>query len=193
MRFHFFLYFIPVKWHMKRQYCSDHQKKREFSLLMAHFFPLVFQNEKKKKPSTKSGLYNPATLGLNIQHILMIEFYLPLSLLRRLKIALAAMCLNISLVIQRWIFKIFAIIYMEIRYEEMKKKRICAFCTGSNQRTDIVCTSTLKCMANCTIAIEVAFRDWNENLRCNEHFFFLSIFVVSMVWEYFAVGQFTLV
>lgn len=49
---------------------------------------------------------------------------------------------------------------MEIRYEEMKKsERICALCTGPNQRTDIVCTSTLKCMVDRAIAIEVAFRD----------------------------------
>lgn len=101
-------------------------KKEGILFANGTLFSLVFQNE-KKKPSTKSGLYNPATLGLNIQHILMIEFYLPLSLLRRLFIALAAMCLNISLVIQRWIFKIFAIIYMEIRYEEMKKNECVRF------------------------------------------------------------------
>lgn len=107
-------------------------KKEGMLLTNGTFFSLVFQNE-KKKPSTKSGFYNPATLGLNIQHILMIEFYLPLSLPRRLFIALASMCLNISLVIRRWIFKIFAIIYMEIRYEEMKKKCVMHWFQSGNR------------------------------------------------------------
>lgn len=92
-------------------------EKERMLFVNGTLFSLVFQNEKKER----SRLYNPATLGLNIQNILMIEFYLPFSLPRRLFIALAAMCLNISLVIWRWIFKIFAIIFMEIRNEEMKK------------------------------------------------------------------------
>lgn len=162
-------------------------KKERMLLTNGTLFSLVFQNE-KKKPSTKSGLYNPATLGLNIQHILMIEFYLPLSLPRRLFIALAAMCLNISLVIRRWIFKIFAIIYMEIRYEEMKKVRY-ALVPISEQILFVL----LLWNAWPIVLLQLKLHFVTEmKIYGAMSTFFYYIFIVSMVWEYFAVGQFTL-